>query len=54
MLEHIKEQLVAMKLHGMAEALEIQIRTPMAADMDFSERLQLLVEQEKSFRKAGS
>ncbi len=47
MLEHVKEQLVALKLHGMAEALEMQIRTPFAADMDFTERLQLMVQQEK-------
>lgn len=52
MLEQVKEQLVAMKLHGMAEGLETQIRTPMAADMDFSERLQLLIDQEKSFRES--
>ena len=51
MLEQVKEQLVAMKLHGMAEALEAQIRTPFAADMEFTERLRLLVEQEKSFRE---
>lgn len=51
MLEQLKEQLVAMKLHGMAEALEAQIRTPFTADMEFTERLRLLVEQEKSFRE---
>ena len=51
MLEQVREQLVAMKLHGMAEALEAQIRTPFAADMEFTERLRLLVEQEKSFRE---
>lgn len=52
MLEHVKEQLVALKLHGMVEALEMQIRTPFAADMDFTERLQLMVQQEKSFRES--
>ncbi|RTY34683.1 AAA family ATPase [Chlorobium phaeovibrioides] len=51
MLDRVKEQLVAMKLHGMAEALEAQLRTPFVAEMDFTERLQLLVEQEKSFRE---
>lgn len=51
MLDRVKEQLVAMKLHGMAEALEAQFRTPFVAEMDFTERLQLLVEQEKSFRE---
>ena len=51
MLQNVKEQLVALKLHGMAEALETQIRTPMAAEMDFAERLLLLVQQEKSVRE---
>ena len=43
MLQNVKEQLVALKLHGMAEALEMQIRTPLATEMDFAERLLLLV-----------
>lgn len=51
MLQNIKEQLVALKLHGMAEALDMQLRTPMAAEMDFAERLLLMVQQEKSARE---
>lgn len=51
MLQNIKEQLIALKLHGMAEALDMQLRTPMATDMDFSERLLLLVQQEKNARE---
>jgi len=33
MLHNVKEQLSALKLHGMADALEMQIRTPMALIM---------------------
>jgi hypothetical protein len=51
MLQNIKEQLVALKLHGMAEALDMQLRTPMAAEMDFAGRLLLMVQQEKSARE---
>lgn len=51
MLQNIKEQLSALKLHGMAEGLDRQMRTPMAADMDFAERLLLLVQEEKSARE---
>ena len=51
MLQNIKEQLAALKLHGMAEALDMQLRTPMAAEMDFAERLLLMVQQEKSARE---
>ena len=51
MLQNIKEQLIALKLHGMAEALDMQLRTPMAAEMDFAERLLLMVQQEKSARE---
>jgi len=51
MLQNIKEQLTGLKLYGMAEALEAQIRTPLAADMDFAERLLLLVQQEKTTRE---
>ncbi len=51
MLQNVKEQLSALKLHGMAEALEMQIRTPMSSEMDFAERLQQLVQHEKSVRE---
>ena len=51
MLQNVKEQLAALKLHGMAEALEMQIRTPMSSEMDFAERLLLLVQHEKSMRE---
>ncbi len=51
MLQNVKEQLSALKLHGMAEALEMQIRTPMSSEMDFAARLLLLVQHEKSMRE---
>jgi DNA replication protein DnaC len=51
MLQNVKEQLAAPKLHGMAEALQMQIRTPMSSEMDFAERLLLLVQHEKSVRE---
>jgi len=51
MLQNVKEQLAALKLHGMVDALEMQIRTPVASEMDFAERLLLLVQHEKTVRE---
>ena len=51
MQQNIKEQLTTLKLHGMAEALEMQITTPLSSEMDFAERLLLLIQHEKSIRE---
>lgn len=51
MLQNIKEKLVAMKLHGMAEALDDQLRTVRINELDFAERLSLLVQKEQTMRE---
>ena len=51
MLQNIKEKLNSLKLYGMAEGVEEQIRTPFAAELDFAERLSLLVQKEQMVRE---
>jgi DNA replication protein DnaC len=51
MLRHATlDQLAALKLHGMAKALAQQIANPEIAELDFEERLGLLVEREATER----
>lgn len=51
MIEATIEKLIAMKLAGMAEGLQEQISTPAYKDLDFEERLGILVDKEKLFRE---
>src|SRR5687767_220962 len=44
--------LKALKLHGMAQALEAQAGVPDISDLSFEDRLGLLVEQEAAAREA--
>jgi len=45
------EKLLAMRLHGMAEALKSQEQDPAVGDLSFLERLGLLVDQQWSWRE---
>lgn len=45
------EKLLAMRLHGMAEALKSQEQDPAARELSFLERLGLLVDQQWSWRE---
>src|ERR1700719_3544937 len=45
------EKLLAMRLHGMAEALKTQEQDPAARELSFLERLGLLVDQQWSWRE---
>lgn len=51
MIEATIEKLIAMKLTGMAEGLQEQISTPAYKDLDFEERLGILVDKEKLHRE---
>ena len=45
------EKLLAMRLHGMAEALKAQEQDPTARELSFLERLSLLVDQQWNWRE---
>lgn len=45
MLEHTKQQIVSLKLNGLLEALEEQLRTP-PHQLSFEERIALLIDRE--------
>jgi DNA replication protein DnaC len=52
MLEQpMKEKLLAMRLHGMVEALKVQEQDSAARELSFLERLGLLVDQQWSWRE---
>jgi len=52
MLEQpMREKLLAMRLHGMAEALKVQEQDSNARELSFLERLGLLVDQQWSWRE---
>ena len=47
----LKEKLLAMRLHGMADALKAQEQDPAARDLSFLERLALLVDHQWNWRQ---
>jgi DNA replication protein DnaC len=52
MLEQpMREKLLAMRLHGMAEALKAQEQDPASRELSFLDRLALLVDQQWSWRE---
>jgi DNA replication protein DnaC len=52
MLEQpMREKLLAMRLHGMAEALKAQEQDPASRELNFLDRLALLVDQQWSWRE---
>jgi DNA replication protein DnaC len=51
MLHPVLEQLKAMKLAGMLEALEGQLKQPEIEQLSFEERLSLLIDHETTFRE---
>lgn len=50
MLEHTKQQLAAMRLYGIFEALQEQLNAP-ASSLSFDERFALLIEREFCYRE---
>ena len=51
LIEPMMEKLIAMRLHGMAEALKAQQQDSGAADLSFLERLAMLVDQQWNWRE---
>ena len=51
LIEQTIEELRALRLTGMVEALEEQLRTRAASELDFTDRLALLIEREKTARE---
>lgn len=51
MIEATVEKLISMKLHGMAEAVEEQMKTRAYKDLSFEERLGMLVDREMDHRQ---
>jgi DNA replication protein DnaC len=49
--EPMMEKLLAMRLHGMADALKIQEQDPAARDLSFLERLALLIDHQWNWRQ---
>jgi DNA replication protein DnaC len=49
--EPLKEKLLAMRLHGMADALKAQEQDPAATDLSFLERLAMLVDHQWTWRQ---
>lgn len=49
--EPLKEKLIAMRLHGMADALKAQEQDPAARDLSFLERLAMLVDHQWNWRQ---
>ena len=49
--EPMMEKLLAMRLHGMADALKIQEQDPAARELSFLERLALLVDHQWNWRQ---
>jgi len=48
--EPMREKLLAMRLHGMADALKTQEQDPGARELSFLERLALLVDHQWNWR----
>jgi DNA replication protein DnaC len=51
MIEAVMEQLIAMKLTGLAEGIREQMNTPAYHDISFEERIGLLVDKERLHRE---
>src|SRR5437868_5953284 len=51
LIEPMMEKLIAMRLHGMAEALKAQQQDSSAAELSFIERLAMLVDQQWNWRE---
>lgn len=51
MIEQTKSKLYRMKLNGMVEGLECQLRTPHYLSLSFEERLGMLVDHEETYRE---
>jgi len=51
LIEQTIEEMRALRLTGMVEALEEQLRTRAASELDFADRLALLIEREKTARE---
>lgn len=51
MIEATVEKLITMKLHGMAEAVQEQMKSRMYKDLSFEERLGMLVDREMDSRQ---
>ncbi|HDZ61798.1 MAG TPA: AAA family ATPase [Nitrospirae bacterium] len=51
MIEATIEKLISMKLHGMAEAVQEQMRNPAYKELSFQERLGMLVDRETDSRQ---
>ena len=49
--EPMREKLLAMRLHGMADALKTQEQDPGARELSFLERLALLVDHQWNWRQ---
>jgi hypothetical protein len=49
--EPMMERLLAMRLHGMADALKVQQQDPAARELSFLDRLSLLVDQQWNWRQ---
>ena len=47
----MRDKLLAMRLHGMADALKAQQQDPAARELSFLDRLALLVDQQWSWRQ---
>ena len=54
LMEQTLQDLRSFKLTGMADALTSQLEQPKSYDLSFEERLSLLVEAEKIYRKGIS
>ena len=51
MIEATIQKLIAMKLHGMADAVQEQIKTRAYKELSFEERLGMLVDRETDSRQ---
>lgn len=51
MIEETRSKLYRMKLNGMVEGLEVQMRTPHCLSLSFEERLAMLVDHEETYRE---
>ena len=51
MIEATVEKLISMKLHGMAEAVQEQMKNRVYKDLSFEERLGMLVDREMDHRQ---
>jgi len=51
LIEPMMEKLIAMRLHGMVEALKTQQQDPAATELSCQERLAMLVDQQWNWRE---